>query len=127
MKEFDLHVALDNVESVCVDNSYDKVEVVSLKYLPEARNGFRLIAIFKSDNENINLSAGFFFDNGIFNRGFIVGNLKLKAYPREGWINIIRNQFGHIYTTGPYPSSEMALAEKVDKDRIDTIKINWEE
>ena len=120
MKQFDLEEYLKNPKRKVVARDGDSVRIMCTDYY-----GKKPI-IAKIGECEYSYS---FYEDGKFLSYGEPSHLDLFFAPEkeEGWLNLYKNDNGHIYTGGVYSSKEEAEEYLNKKGYLATIKIEWEE
>ena len=73
--------------------------------------------------------VGTYREDGRWSTSGCASDLDLFFAPekKEGWLNIYKNDIGHIYTGSVFDSKEEAEEYLSKKDYLATVKIEWEE
>ena len=122
MKEFNLQEYLANPSQKVMTRDGRKVRIVCT----DMKNKQPLLALITEGNRE---DIHFYDQNGVWCSDFPNHKLDLVFTPvkKEGWINIFRCKT-NLYIGDVFETKEKAeKMEKLSKDYITTIKIEWEE
>ena len=121
LKPFDIQKAREG-KPVCT-RSGRKARIICF----DKRINRPIVALIEVDNHEEGLQC--YFDNGRCCCD-VTSDYDLMMYPekKEGWVNVYKGIDGITFSKHPYPSKEEAIKSAgIMSNRIDTVKICWEE
>ena len=121
LKPFDIQNAKEG-KPVCT-RSGRKARIICF----DKRINRPIVALIEGDNHEEGLQC--YFDNGRCCCD-VTSDYDLMMYPekKEGWVNVYKGIDGITFSKHPYPSKEEAIKSAgIMSNRIDTVKISWEE
>ena len=121
MEQFNLEEYLKNPSRKVATRDGKRVRIVCT----DKMGACPVLGLVKADEKEEILM---YKDNGrIFATRTSEYDLFFAPERKEGWVNLYKNDIGHIYTGSVFDSKEEAESYLSRKDYLATVKIEWEE